>query len=208
MRLFKSMTPLGCALDVESRSNFEESRNNREQTPSLQGSLGPFGPEMAKKSQRSDSPRRHLRENNMEIFKAISSPSQEFTPEGKFAFFPHDLTVGQGCNPDQCSDDRGICGYRAGLNRGKRKRGGFASGCACIVSPHLWACNRLSGPLRLRVQSRSRTRLRIAGRFCFALVLKGFSTQERHYRAVEPPKRFRTGRLRTPNFARKRDRAR
>ena len=64
-------------------------------------------------------------------------------------------------------------------------------------------CGQLSGPLRLRVQSRSRTRLRIAASiaFLFALVAKGFSTLQRHYRAVEPFKQFRTRQLRAPACA-------
>ena len=69
----------------------------------------------------------------------------------------------------------------------------------------------LSGPLRLRLQSRSRTRLRIAASiaFWFRACFKGGL---RHYSAtiarLSPPKRFRTGRLRTPTCAGMRDRAR
>ena len=44
-------------------------------------------------------------------------------------------------------------------------------------------------------------------RFCFALVLKRFSTLQHHYRAVEPPKWFRTRRLRTPTCVWMQDRA-
>ena len=36
-----------------------------------------------------------------------------------------------------------------------------------IISLRMFWCNRLSGPLRLRVQSRSRTRLRIAASIAF-----------------------------------------
>ena len=66
----------------------------------------------------------------------------------------------------------------------------------------------LSGPLRLRVQSQSRMRLRIAASiaFLFALVSNGWRLQH-HYRAVEPPKRFRTRRSRTLTCVWMRDRA-
>ena len=48
---------------------------------------------------------------------------------------------------------------------------------------------RLSGPLRLRFQSRSRTPLRIAASiaFLFRACFKGFLTLSHHHRAVEPP---------------------
>ena len=69
----------------------------------------------------------------------------------------------------------------------------------------------LSGPLRLRVQSRSRKRLRIAASiaFLFRACFKGvLDTIAPLSLAVEPPKWFRTRRLRTPPCAWMRDRAR
>ena len=58
----------------------------------------------------------------------------------------------------------------------------------------------LTGPLRLRVQSRSRTRSRVAASiaFLFRACFKGvLDTIAPPYSAVEPPKRFRMRRLRT-----------
>ena len=68
----------------------------------------------------------------------------------------------------------------------------------CLVAPCGWEFNRGRG---CGWESRP------LSRFCFTLVLKEFSTQN-HYRAVEPPKWFRTRRLRTPTCIWMRDRAR
>ena len=54
-------------------------------------------------------------------------------------------------------------------------------------------------PVRLRVQSPSRTLLRIAASIaCFTLVFKGFLDTIALLRGCEPPKRFRMRQLRTP----------
>ena len=77
---------------------------------------------------------------------------------------------------------------------------------ALSAPKHVVLPGMLSGPLRLRVQSRSRTRLRIAASivFLFHACFKGVFD----YRMVEPPKWFRTRRLRTPTCVWMRDRAR
>ena len=59
--------------------------------------------------------------------------------------------------------------------------------------------------MRLRAQSRSSTQLRAS---LFRACFKGVSTLWHHYRTVQPPRRFRASRLRTPTCVRMLDGAR